>query len=485
MSQFNSTNSPALKFVESKTEKTYKLYSPATDEFVADVHQAGTQDVDAAVDAAQAAFPAWRDTPVHIKAALFAKLDVLIRDNMEELWNLERMAMGRTFGFSKFEVMACAGIMAQHANIALHVHGQSSLNTPGMITFTLKQPFGVVAGFLPWNVSLIMFGMKTAPALATGNCVVIKSSEKSPLGVLKIAALFKEAGFPPGVLNIVTGSGPVTGHLVASHMKIRKIAFTGSIATGKKIMAAAATSNLKAVTLELGGKSPAIIFEDANIEKAALAVEMSIHLNSGQHCQANSRVFVHESIADEFSRVLVKMMTSRSIGDPSDKSIFQGPQGDKLQKERILSILEQGKGDGTVLCGGKAADVNGRGHFIEPTVIKGVSDTSILATEEIFGPVLILNTFKTEEEVLERANNTEYGLYSSLYTRDVERALRFAKFLEAGAVGLNCSAPTQAMDMPVSGWKQSGIGSEMFTYGVENYLQTKAVYMKYEDVPLH
>ncbi|UPL02953.1 hypothetical protein LCI18_013887 [Fusarium solani-melongenae] len=454
-------------FVESKTEKTYKLYNPATDEFVADVHQA-------------AAFPAWRDTPVHVKAALFSKLGVLIRDNMEELWNLERMAMGRLF-----EVMACAGIMAQHANMALHVQGQASLNTPGMITFTLKQPFGVVAGILPWNVSLIMFGMKTAPALATGNCVVIKSSEKSPLGVLKVAALFKEAGFPPGVLNIVTGSGPVTGHLVASHMKIRKIAFTGSIATGKKIMAAAATSNLKAVTLELGGKSPAIIFEDADIEKAALAVEMSIHLNSGQHCQANSRVFVHESIADEFSRVLIKMMTSRSIGDPSDKSIFQGPQGDKLQKERILSILDQGKGDGTVLCGGKAADVNGRGHFIEPTVIKGVSDTSILATEEIFGPILTLNTFKTEEEVLERANNTEYGLYSSLYTKDVERALRFAKFLEAGTVGLNCSAPTQAMDMPVSGWKQSGIGSEMFTYGVENYLQTKAVYMKYEDVPLH
>lgn len=167
--------------------------------------------------------------------------------------------------------MGCAGLMAQHAGIALHVQGKSSLNTPGMITFTLKQPYGVVAGILPWNVSLIMFAMKTAPALATGNCVIIKSSEKSPLGVLKVAALFKEAGFPPGVLNIVTGTGPVTGSLIASHMKIRKIAFTGSIATGKKVMAAAATSNLKNVTLELGGKSPAIIFGDADIQKAALA----------------------------------------------------------------------------------------------------------------------------------------------------------------------------------------------------------------------
>ncbi|KAK1764906.1 retinal dehydrogenase 2 [Phialemonium atrogriseum] len=478
-------DSQAYQFVESKTEKTYKLYNPATDEFVADVHQAGAQDVDAAVAAAEAAFPAWRDTPVHVKAGLFNKLSTLISQSKEELWNLERMAMGRTFGFAHFEVMGCAGLMAQHAGIALHVQGKSSLNTPGMITFTLKQPYGVVAGILPWNVSLIMFAMKTAPALATGNCVIIKSSEKSPLGVLKVAALFKEAGFPPGVLNIVTGTGPTTGSLIASHMKIRKIAFTGSIATGKKVMAAAAASNLKNVTLELGGKSPAIIFGDADIQKAALAVQMSIHLNSGQHCQANSRVFVHESIANEFTEALVKLMTSRSIGDPSDKSVFQGPQGDKIQKERIVSILEQGKKDGTVLCGGKAADVNGKGHFIEPTIIKDVGDASILATEEIFGPVVILNTFKTDEEALERANNTEYGLYSSIYTKDVERALKFATFLEAGAVGLNCSAPTQGMDMPVSGWKQSGIGSEMHMYGVENYLQTKAVYMKYEDVPFH
>ncbi|KAH7002479.1 aldehyde dehydrogenase domain-containing protein [Ilyonectria destructans] len=473
------------EFVESKTEATYKLYNPATDEFVADVHQAGAQDIDAAVAAAEAAFPAWRDTPVHVKAAMFSKLSMLITQNMEELWNLERIAMGRTFGFAKFEVMACTGIMTQHAHIALHTQGKSSLNTAGMITFTLKQPFGVVAGILPWNVSLIMFAMKTAPALATGNCVIIKSSEKSPLGVLKLAALFKQAGFPPGVLNIVTGSGPTTGSLIASHMKIRKIAFTGSIATGKKIMAAAANSNLKNVTLELGGKSPAIIFDDADIQKAAYAVEMSIHLNSGQHCQANSRVFVHESIVEEFSQVLVKLMTSRSIGDPADKSIFQGPQGDRIQKERIVSILEKGKDDGIVLCGGKAANVNGKGHFIEPTIIKDVSDTSVLATEEIFGPVVLLNTFKTEEEALERANNSEFGLYSSIYTKDVERALKFAKFLEAGTVGLNCSAPTQAMDMPVSGWKQSGIGSEMHMYGVDNYLQTKAVYMKYDDVQMH
>ncbi|CAK7221509.1 hypothetical protein SBRCBS47491_004549 [Sporothrix bragantina] len=473
------------EFIESKTEKTYKLYNPATEEFVANVHQAGPNDIDAAVAAAEAAFPAWRDTPVNVKSEMFRKLSVLIDESKEELWNLERLAMGRTFGFSHFEVMACAGIMKQHADIALHIQGQSSLNTPGMITFTLKQPFGVVAGILPWNVSLIMFAMKTAPALATGNCVIIKSSEKSPLGALKVAALFKAAGFPPGVLSVVTGAGPTTGNLIASHMKIRKISFTGSIPTGKKIMAAAANSNLKNVTLELGGKSPAIIFGDADIQKAALAVQMSIHLNSGQHCQANSRVFVHESIAEEFSKALVTLMTSRSIGDPSEKSVFQGPQGDKLQKERIVSILEQGKSDGTVLCGGKEAEVNGKGYFIEPTVIKDVADTSILATEEIFGPVIILNTFKTDQEVLERANNTEFGLYSSIYTKDVERALRFARLLEAGAVGLNCSAPTQALDMPVSGWKQSGIGSEMHMYGVENYLQTKAVYMKYADVAMH
>ncbi|KAF5227782.1 hypothetical protein FANTH_14678 [Fusarium anthophilum] len=456
------------EFVPSQTEPTFPLYNPATEQHVADIHQAGSADIDAAVAAAEQAFPAWRDTPIMKKAPLFGKLSQLILRDADELWKLERLAMGRTYGFSKFEIKVCSGIFAIHSTLALNIAGSSSLNTPGMITFTLKHPFGVVAGIIPWNASLIMFAMKVAPAIATGNCVIIKSSEKSPLGVLKLAKLINEAGFPPGVVNIVTGAGPKAGSLIAHHMKIRKVAFTGSIATGKRILAASANSNLKKVTLELGGKSPAIIFEDADLDKAV-----------------HSRVFVQRSIADAFTHKLVELFNGRKMGNPEDKSIFQGPQGDRTQRDRILSILDRGLNDGKVICGGRASHIDKKGFFIEPTIITDVADDSVLMTEEIFGPVVIVNTFETDEEALFRANNTEYGLYSSIYTRDVERALKFAKFLEAGAVGLNCSAPTQALDMPVGGWKQSGIGREMHLYALENYLETKSVYMKYSDVDAH
>ncbi|KAI8410788.1 hypothetical protein FOFC_10647 [Fusarium oxysporum] len=390
------------QFVPSQTEATFPLYNPATEQHVADIHQAGSADIDAAVAAAEQAFPAWRDTPINKKSPLFGKLARLILRDADELWNLERLAMGRLVRGNKYRRIG--------AKLFL---------------------------------------------------------------VLKLGKLIKEAGFPPGVVNIVTGPGPKAGSYIAHHMKIRKIAFTGSTITGKKILAASANSNLKKVTLELGGKSPAIIFEDADLEKAVYSVEFSIHHNSGQHCQANSRVFVQRKIAKAFTERLVELLKSRKMGDPEDKSVFQGPQGDRAQRDRILTILEKGLGDGKLICGGKASSIDNRGFFIEPTVITDVPDNSILMTEEIFGPVVIVNTFDTDEEALFRANNTEYGLYSSIYTRDVERALKFAKFLEAGAVGLNCSAPTQAMDMPVGGWKQSGIGREMHMYALENYLETK------------
>ncbi|KAK7899763.1 hypothetical protein LTR67_003508 [Exophiala xenobiotica] len=471
------------EWVKSKDGATFPLVNPTTDEVVTDVFEAGSADVDAAVEAAEKAFKKWKDMPVLARAPLFARLSQLIERDKEIFWELDRVSMGRTWSMAQMEVMAASGLFGLYATAGLYTQGQSSLNTPGMVNFTIKQPYGVVAAIIPWNVPMIMFAMKVGPALAAGNCIIVKPSEKAPLSSLHLAALIKEAGFPPGVLSVLPGNGPVTGSLLSQHMKIRKIAFTGSVGTGKKIMQMAAGSNLKPVTLELGGKSPAIVFEDADLDQAVRAIEFSIHHNSGQHCQANSRVFVHKSIRDKFVQNLKDLMESRKLGDPSDRETFQGPQVDKAQQERIATFLEAGAKDGKVVTGGKTVSINGKGCFVQPTIFSDLPLSSRVCQEEIFGPVLVVNTFETEDEVLAMANDSEYGLFGSLYTKNVDRALRFAKDMEAGAIGLNCSAPTQGLDMPVGGWKQSGIGREMFTYSMDNFLQLKAVYLKYADIP--
>ena len=254
-----------------------------------------------------------------------------------------------------------------------------------------------------------MFAFKVAPALICGNTVVLKSSEKAPLSALKLAALTKEAGFPPGVLNVVSGFGDPTGSALGLHMKVRKISFTGSVATGRKILKMAADSNLKNVSLELGGKSPAIIFEDADLEAAAKYTHFSINHNSGQHCQANSRVLVQESIADKYIDLLKGLMTKVSIGDPSSATTFQGPQVDMKQVEHIQRLINEGKKDGTLICGGNRSGTVGA--FLEPTILKNVPFTSAAYKEEIFGPVVIVNTFKEEQDVLAEANCTDFGLF--------------------------------------------------------------------------
>ncbi|KAF8847669.1 aldehyde dehydrogenase [Acephala macrosclerotiorum] len=389
------------EFVSAKSGSTFALYNPTTEEHVADISQAEAADIEDAFIAATAAQKRWENIPAMMKSPLYGKLAGLIMQNGDELARLEAISMGKPYSSFMFDKMACAGLFGHYANAAYHIQGQSSLNTPGMVNMTIKQPYGVVAAIIPWNVSLIMFAMK---------CI-------------KLGALIKQAGFPPGLINIVSGYGHITGKVLAEHMKIRKIAFTGSVPTGKKIMQMAAASNLKNVTLELGGKSPAIIFADADLDMAAKATEFSIHQNSGQHCQANSR--------------------SRKIGDPLEKDTWQGPQGDKLQQKRVLSLIENGKKNGELVLGGKAANVGGKGYFVEPTIFKNVNVDAGIYKEEIFGPVLLVNTFTTEEDVICRANDTEYGLFASVYTSNFERAMRFAKLLESGAVGINCSAPTQ------------------------------------------
>ncbi|MCJ1300625.1 hypothetical protein MMC08_003422 [Hypocenomyce scalaris] len=466
------------KFVPGKAGKTFKIYNPVDETEICDVHEALAEDVDFAVKIAQDAFPAWSNTNAFERARPLAKLSQLILRDSRQLAELDALAMGKPVKLlEKMDVPACASIFSYFAGAAYHVLGESSLNSANYLNISVRQPFGVVGLIIPWNVPMIMFAMKVAPAAICGNTIVLKASEKAPLTSLKLAALIKEAGFPPGVINIVNGFGAPTGQAIAEHMDIRKVAFTGSVATGRKIMKMAADSNLKNVTLELGGKTPAIIFEDADILKAARASHFSINHNSGQHCQANSRILVHASVADEFIAELKRLMSSVKLGDPFDPETFQGPQADQAQLTHILRLIEAGKKDGTLVNGGKRH--NKTGAFVEPTIFKNVPMTSPIYKEEVFGPVVIVNTFEDEEEALREANGTEYGLFSSVYTKDFNRAIAFAKKIEAGAVGINCAVPLRALDMPVGGWKQSGVGRELAVHGLNNFTELKTIFMNY------
>ncbi|KAF5864161.1 hypothetical protein ETB97_008367 [Aspergillus alliaceus] len=457
------------KFQSATDGKTFKLINPYTREPIADIHEANEQDVDKAVAAAKAAFPAWRDLTPDARGVYLRKLSNLIRENTPELARLESISMGKPVSIF-FDAALAADNFGYFAETGWQAQGTSSVNTPGHLNISLKQPYGVVGAIIPWNAPLIIFAFKTAPALAAGNTVVLKSSEKAPLTSAFMAKLIAEAGFPPGVINILSGLGTPAGSALASHMDVRCLSFTGSSATGRKIQIAAAKSNMKVVHMELGGKSPAIIFEDADIEKAAEKTQFSIQLGSGQTCVANSRIYVQESVADKFLAVFKEKFGAARIGNPLDPTTTHGPQADNIQYERVKSYLEIGEKEAKLTMGGDAG--NG---FIKPTVFENVPEDSRLMKEEVFGPVVAINTFKTEEEAIERANNSEFGLYASVFTKDIDRAVRLSKLLEAGTVGVNCTSPTIVKDMPFGGYKQSGIGREGILEGLDNFLQTKAV----------
>ncbi|OCT51749.1 Aldehyde dehydrogenase, cytosolic 1 [Cladophialophora carrionii] len=533
------------EFVESKTGKTFKISNPATDQEICDVHEASKEDVDLAVNAAEAAFPHWSSLAAHERAMCMFKFAQLVQRDAQQLAELDSVCMGKPVELlKKMDIPALVGVFNYFAGSGYHIVGESSLSSPNFLNVSVRQPYGVVGLIIPWNVPMIMFAFKVAPALICGNTVVLKSSEKAPLSSLKLAGLIKEAGFPPGVVNVVSGFGDPTGTAIGMHMKIRKISFTGSVATGRKILRMAADSNLKNVSLELGGKSPAIIFGDADLDAAARYTHYSINHNSGQHCQANSRVLVQEGVADAYIDRLKTLMAKVTIGDPADPATFQGPQSDHAQLAHIQRLVDEGAKDGgTLVYGGKRHGTTGA--FIEPTILKNVPTQSAAYREEIFGPVVIVNTFKDEADVLAEANCTDFGLFckcpprpvavaplrghafalwpslhpttsvagnskkrdegglvftshlsptykltktnlplpASVYTSNFDRAVRVAKALEAGAVGINCSVPVRAVDMPIGGWKQSGMGKELSLHGLNTYTELKTIFMKYNADP--
>ncbi|TFK23194.1 indole-3-acetaldehyde dehydrogenase [Coprinopsis marcescibilis] len=437
-------------------------------------------DVDKAVVAAKKAYKtSWGSkVPGSVRGQLIKKLADLIEKYSNELAALESLNVGKVFGVSKTADLGLTlGTFRYYAGWADKIQGSTIEGSEKKIGYVLREPYGVCGQIIPWNFPLAMLSWKVAPALATGNVIVLKPSEITPLTALRFADLVVEAGFPPGVVNIVNGYGHTVGQAIAEHPDIAKVAFTGSTITGRKIMKAAAESNLKAVTLELGGKSPVVVFDDADLEQAVKWASQGIYTNMGQACAAGSRILVQEGIYDKFlSQFTVSAKAlGAATGDPFSDGIQHGPQVSQAQFDRVMSYIDSGKKEGAQvhIGGGRASD---KGYFIQPTIFTGVTMDMRIAKEEIFGPVVVILKFKTEEEVVELANDTSYGLAAYVFSENISKALRVANELEAGTVSVNSTIPVDVA-MPFGGCKQSGIGREMGQYAIDMYTQPKSVHV--------
>ncbi|ORY59638.1 aldehyde dehydrogenase [Pseudomassariella vexata] len=470
------------EFVKSSSGDKITSINPTNEENICEVEAASVDDVDKAVKAARTALnhESWRDLSGTDKGALMNKLADLVEANKEILATIETWDNGKPYSVALHgDVAEVVGTLRYYAGWADKIFGQTIPSTPLKFAYTLKQPIGVCAQIIPWNYPLAMAAWKLGPALAGGNTVVMKPAEQTPLSILYLATLIKEAGFPPGVINILNGYGREAGHALASHLDIDKVAFTGSTATGKMIMKTASV-NMKNITLETGGKSPLLVFADADLEQAAKWAHGGIMGNSGQICTANSRLLVHESVKDKFVGIFTDVIKSTNVvGDPFDEATFQGPQITKAQYDKILGYVETAKSEGaTLTCGGvpfKGVS-GGKGYFIEPTVFTGVTSSMKIYREEIFGPFVAIASFKTEEEAIAMANDTVYGLGSSIFTQNMEVGHRVASKIHAGMVWINSSNDSD-FRIPFGGVKQSGIGRELGEAGLAAYTQEKAIHV--------
>ncbi len=408
------------------------------------------------------------------------KLADLVDAHAETLATIETWDNGKPYAVALNEDLAeVSGCLRYYGGYADKIHGQVINTSPAKFAYTMREPLGVCGQIIPWNFPLAMTAWKLGPALACGNTVVIKAAEQTPLSILYLATLIKEAGFPPGVVNVLNGYGKDAGAAIASHLDIDKIAFTGSTATGRQIMKMAAV-NLKNITLETGGKSPLLVFEDADLDQAVKWSHAGIMSNMGQICTATSRILVQDSIYDKFVAEFKNQVHAVSkVGDPFHDETFQGPQVTKQQYERVLSYIDAGKSEGaTLLTGGEPHKdaAGGKGFFIAPTVFTNVTDNMRIYREEVFGPFAVIASFATEAEALERANDTTYGLGSAVFTRDLERAHRVARGIEAGMVWVNSSNDSD-FRIPFGGVKQSGIGRELGEAGLAAYTSAKSVHV--------
>ncbi|WP_250479356.1 MULTISPECIES: aldehyde dehydrogenase family protein [unclassified Caballeronia] len=466
------------RFVAALSGETLATLNPHDNSEIAQVSMAGREDVDRAVQAAKKAFPAWSAMAAADRGRLLLKLADAIEANADELARLESIDTGHPIRDTRnLDVPRTAATFRYFGGMADKFEGSVIPVEAGFLNYLTREPVGIVGQVVPWNFPLMFTSWKMAPALAAGNCVVMKPAELTPLSSLAIAQLMAEVGFPAGVVNVLPGLGHVAGQYIAEHPEIGKVAFTGSTAVGRKIVQAS-SGNLKKVQLELGGKGANVVFGDANLDAVVQGSAFGIFHNQGQACIAASRLIVHESIADDLLERFTSLARSIRIGDPLDPSTEMGPLTSQMHRDRVLSYVDVAREQGgRVLAGGKSPDAAGlaKGCYVEPTIVQA-KPTDRVAQEEVFGPFVTVSTFRSDEEGLAIANGTEYGLGAGLWTRDLQRAHLFARQLKSGMVWINCYKRVSP-GSPFGGVGASGYGREMGFEVMREYTQAKSVWV--------
>jgi len=472
------------EWVESKTEKTFPVYDPATEEVIARVPDAQPDDVNRAVAAAKAAFEEgpWSSSTAQERGRVLFRLAEKVRQHAEKLAELEARNCGKPIVEAEFDMADVATCFEYYGGLATKVLGYVNPVPDNAVSLSLKEPVGVAGQIIPWNYPLLMAAWKLAPALAAGCTCVLKPAEQTPLTALEMANWFAEVGVPPGVVNIVTGFGETCGAPLVEHPDVNKIAFTGSAAVGKMIVKMAADT-VKRVTLELGGKSPNIFFADADFEAAIDGALFGVFINQGEVCSAGSRILVEKTIYKKFLDGMTEKAKKIKLGAPLDRDTKMGPVISKEQYDRVRSYQALGREEAKLATGGGRAEKFAKGFYIEPTIFYDVPNSARIAREEIFGPVAAVIPFDNESEAIRIANDSPYGLAAAVWTRDIFKAFRAVKSLRAGVVWVNHMQPTY-VEAPWGGYKQSGFGRELGPWGIEEYLETKQVHINLNQQPI-
>ncbi len=464
--------------VEAASGETFDVYDPSTGRVFTQAPRGAAADIDNAVAAAREAFEdrRWTGLRPGKRSEVLFKIGELIKRNIPELTQLESLDSGKPVSVASGEMWMASEVFRYYSGWPTKIFGETNPSADDMLVYSLREPLGVCGGIIPWNFPLVMAVWKVAPALACGNTVVLKPAEQTPLTAIRLGELCLEAGVPEGVVNVVTGLGPEAGAALAAHMDVDKVAFTGSTEVGRKILEASA-GNLKRTSLELGGKSPNIVFADANLKRASKGSMMGVFLNSGQVCTAGTRILVESSVHDEFVASMVEATQAMKLGPGLDESTGMGPVVSQEQMDRVTGYIDIGKDEGAeVVTGGERATDLGDGYFVQPTVFAGVKNDMRIAQEEIFGPVAAVIEVADVDEAIAVANDTVYGLASAVWTSDLSKAHRVAKGIKAGTVWIN-TAGQYDPSVSFGGYKQSGFGRELGMHSIETYTQTKSVWV--------